>query len=248
MDSSREYYRRNLPHYQPSGYAFFVTFRLYGTLPVEMVENFRAIKKKKLALIAGYDNLKVRNEKYEEFRFEYFKLFDDYLDKCNEGYQWLNPGKAGDIVKEAIHYRDGKEYDLISYTIMPNHVHIVFIPTVMRFAESLAPVERFAESLTPVERLSESLPNGNKRNSVSLYKVTKILQDLKKYTAVNCNKVLTRSGAFWQHESYDHVIKDSDELKRIVNYVLNNPVKAGLAASTEEWMYNYVNYELIPVL
>lgn len=27
--------------------------------------------------------------------------------------------------RHALHYRDGKEYDLLTYCIMPNHVHMV---------------------------------------------------------------------------------------------------------------------------
>ncbi len=79
------------------------------------------------------------------------------------------------------------------------------------------------------------------RSTSSQYVVTKILQDMKKYTARECNKALNGSGAFWQHESYDHVIRNSESLRRIVNYVLNNPVKAGLADKQEDWKFNYYN-------
>jgi putative transposase len=227
MGKSREYYKRNLPHYQPKDYAFFITFRLYGTLPAEVIENFKAIKRKRLEIISGYDNLKLKNEKYIEFKIEYFELFDDYIDNCATGSQSLKLKEVVNIVKEAMHYRDGKEYDLIAYTIMPNHVHMVF---------------------TLVERFDKSLNSRSEPNTVSLYRVTHILQHLKKNTAIKCNRVLNRTGPFWQHESYDHVIRDADELKRIVEYVLNNPVKAGLAETPEEWNYSYVNYDLIPVL
>lgn len=59
--------------------------------------------------------------------------------------------KIASIVKEAIHYRDGKEYELIVYTIMPNHIHLVFTPidnsqnhdNVVRFTESQICKSRF---------------------------------------------------------------------------------------------------------
>jgi putative transposase len=53
------------------------------------------------------------------------------------------------------------------------------------------------------------------------------------------NKLLKRKGIFWQHESYDHVVRDQDECSRIIRYVLENPVKAGLAGSAGEWKWNY---------
>jgi len=59
--------------------------------------------------------------------------------------------------------------------------------------------------------------------------LTAILHSLKRYTAREANKMLTRRGTFWQQESYDHAVRDEGEFRRIVAYVLNNPVKAGLA-------------------
>ena len=246
MDPFGEFYERNLPHFQPSGYSFFVTFRLTETLPAEVIKNYKAIKKKRLEIIAGYDNQNVRREKYHELQSEYFKLYDDYIDKCISGHQWLKEKKVAEIVKESLHYRDGNEYDLISYTIMSNHVHMVFIP--YDKPVSLGAEHPASNIHRPVELHKELLPEQNDDTVGSPYRVTKILQDMKKFTASNCNKILNRSGEFWHHESYDHVVRDSQELKRIVNYVLNNPVKAGLVDYPEQWDYSYVNYDLIPVL
>jgi hypothetical protein len=79
---------------------------------------------------------------------------------------------------------------------MPNHVHLVIKPIVENLHELInkrITVERFAESLTGE---AEEI-NNNERNSVSLCIVSKILQDLKKFTARECNKILNRSGGFW---------------------------------------------------
>ena len=46
-----------------------------------------------------------------------------------------------------------------------------------------------------------------------------IMHSLKRYTAVEANKLLGRQGQFWQHESYDHVVRDEAELNRIRRYV-----------------------------
>lgn len=69
----------------------------------------------------------------------------------------------------------------------------------------------------------------------------RMMQRLKGRTAVAANKLLGRSGqAFWQHESYDHVVRNGEELARIVAYVVNNPVKAGLVQDWTQWPYTYV--------
>jgi len=73
----------------------------------------------------------------------------------------------------------------------------------------------------------------------SYHRMADIMQSLKGYTAYNANQLLGRSGKFWQAESYDHVVRDPDEHQRIVNYILNNPVKAGLAKQVNEWPWSY---------
>jgi REP element-mobilizing transposase RayT len=69
--------------------------------------------------------------------------------------------------------------------------------------------------------------------------ISKIMHSLKGYTARKANLLLGGTGAFWQHESYDHVVRDEAELGRIVKYVVENPIRAGLAA---QWVYCRANY------
>lgn len=69
--------------------------------------------------------------------------------------------------------------------------------------------------------------------------LSKIMHSLKRYTAQEANKLLSRTGQFWQHEYYDHFIRDEDELTRIIRYVLFNPVKAGLVDKWRAWPWNY---------
>ncbi len=85
---------------------------------------------------------------------------------------------------------------------------------------------------------------GVQRSDTSLYK---ILQSLKAFTARKCNTLLHREGAFWQHESYDHIVRDDAELTRIVEYLMNNPVKAGLCKEWQDWPWTYVKTELLEV-
>ena len=64
-----------------------------------------------------------------------------------------------------------------------------------------------------------------------LHSLPAIMHSLKRYTARQANLLLGREGAFWQDESYDHVVRSEAEARRIIEYVLNNPVKAGLVQS-----------------
>ena len=77
------------------------------------------------------------------------------------------------------------------------------------------------------------------RNCPPFYRV---LQSLKARTGRRCNELLGRENtAFWQAESYDHYVRDAAEMDRIVAYILNNPVKAGLVAEWTQWPHTYLN-------
>ena len=67
----------------------------------------------------------------------------------------------------------------------------------------------------------------------------RLLQSLKGVTAREANRLLGRTGeSFWQRESYDHWVRDTQELERIVAYIENNPVKAGLVARAEDYLWS----------
>jgi hypothetical protein len=72
----------------------------------------------------------------------------------------------------------------------------------------------------------------------------RIVQSAKGYSARRCNQLLGLSGQFWQDESYDHVVRNDEELFRIIDYVENNPVKAGLVARREDWRWSSAYHRL----
>lgn len=55
------------------------------------------------------------------------------------------------------------------------------------------------------------------------YKLKNILHSIKSYTANQINKKLGKSETLWMRESYDHVIRDDDDFKHAVNYIISNP-------------------------
>jgi len=62
------------------------------------------------------------------------------------------------------------------------------------------------------------------------YNLPDILHSWKSFTAKEANKHLGTTGAFWQDEYYDHLIRDEEDFNRSLTYVLQNPEKAGLKA------------------
>jgi type I restriction enzyme R subunit/putative DNA methylase len=67
----------------------------------------------------------------------------------------------------------------------------------------------------------------------------RITKSLKSFSARQANAILGRTGqAFWQGESYDHWVRGPEELERIVRYIEENPVMAGLVESVEDWQWS----------
>lgn len=127
---------------------------------------------------------------------------DRLLDETRTGPQYLSMPEVAEVVVATLKRGDAMHghYELHSYVVMPNHVHMLVTPRVIR-ARWLGP--------------------------------------LKGFTAFEANKILGRRGeAFWQGESYDHLVRRNGELGRIQRYIENNPVKAGLSVEAEDFRWS----------
>jgi len=68
---------------------------------------------------------------------------------------------------------------------------------------------------------------------------TRWLGPLKGFTAYQANKLLGRHGqAFWQDESYDHLVRSGTEFERVRSYIEENPVKAALVSEAEQYPWS----------
>ncbi len=63
----------------------------------------------------------------------------------------------------------------------------------------------------------------------------KAVARLKGRFARRANSLLQRTGEFWQSEWFDHWCRDAPETARIIEYIRQNPVKAGLATTWEQY-------------
>lgn len=240
----QEFHQRNLPYWQPPEATLFVTFRLDGSLPEAVLEEWRVEKKRlEMTLLrwatvappgAPPDPEAVAAEKLT-FHRRWFKKFEAALDGAPTGPLWLREERVAAIVAEALHHRDGLVYRLDAFCIMPNHVHAVFAPFL---TEALA--QALAEKAIQRRRavLHRVLP-ADTEDETCAFVLSSIMESLKGWTARHCNEALGRQGQFWQHESYDHVIRNRVEWERVVNYVANNPVKARLVANWQDWPWSY---------
>ncbi len=71
--------------------------------------------------------------------------------------------------------------------------------------------------------------------------LSQILHSWKSFTANKANSVLGRTGSFWQREYFDRAIRNEEHFAAAIEYIENNPVKAGLCEAPAEWRFSSVS-------
>ena len=163
-----QHYERRLPHWDVIGHPLFVTFRLHGSRPNSRVFPPGPLDSAGKAFVA-------------------MPLL-------------LRRPEIAQVVVAALQHGDTAlhRYQLHSFVVMPNHVHLLVTPHVVS-RQWVGP--------------------------------------LKGLTAHQGNLLLGKHGALWQDKSYDHLVR-SGEFERIRGYIELNPVKAGLVAAPEEFLWS----------
>ncbi len=215
--------RGYLPHIENKQYQM-ITFRLYDSVPKEVVEGW----KETLSLLGSLTSSQreqqeqtsrlLEQEQATGLREPRGHLFSTYkteadrllalLDKYEDagyGSCVLKDDKVAKIVHDAIFFYHGKKYNVISWCIMPNHVHV----------------------------LIEVMKN------ISL---SSILHSWRSFSSNEINKVLNRSGRLWMPEYFDRFIRDNDHFNNVVDYIHNNPVKAGLVKEATDYKWSSAGY------
>uniref|UniRef100_Q01VQ7 Transposase IS200-like domain-containing protein n=1 Tax=Solibacter usitatus (strain Ellin6076) TaxID=234267 RepID=Q01VQ7_SOLUE len=172
------YRERRLPHWDLVEHPVFVTFRLHNSLPAGRVFPTERLTSGKA-----------------------FVALDRVLDTCTSGPLYLRMPEIAAVVVNSL--RGGEmrfgRYQMHSFVVMPNHVHLLVTPHVV---------------------------------------ATQWLGPLKGFIGYKANRILTRSGPFWQDESYDHLVRSDAEFDRIREYIENNPVKAALVSEAQQWIWS----------
>ncbi len=65
-----------------------------------------------------------------------------------------------------------------------------------------------------------------------------ILHSWRSYSSKAINKVFNRSGKVWMSEYFDRYIRDLNHFDKVINYIHNNPVKAGLVSDPSQFHWS----------
>jgi HsdR family type I site-specific deoxyribonuclease len=109
----KEWHRGNLPHRNKEGLVQFITFRLADSLPQGVLKDIE----EEIRLLSN-------DKKDIERRKKYQYWLDQGLGCCA-----LSKKEMAEVMMNALRHHDGDKYDLIAWSIMPNHVHVLIKTT-----------------------------------------------------------------------------------------------------------------------
>ena len=146
--------------------------------------------------------------------------------------QKLIPNRQAEVLTECwldlpAHYTNCV---LDKFIIMPNHVHGIIIidneiaETGLKLNNTI--VETGLKPVSTAGRVAKPYP------------LSEIIRGFKTFSARRINEYQnTRGKAFWQSRFFDHIIRNREELKRIRQYIIENPLKWELEKNNHENLF-----------
>ena len=145
------------------------------------------------------------------------------------------------IVVDNLYHHHRSKYHLLEYTVLPNHVHVLFVPIVADAASvghDCTVADAASVRIKPRTTDQQNLEYHSDEVVDSVSPLSQIMHSLKSYTSNKANELLKRSGRFRQKESYDHWIRNEAELSRVAEYICNNAVNAKLTRDAWGWRFS----------
>jgi len=169
--------RGYIPHFDAGEIVQFISIRLYDAVPSHLIDFWKEQLQWPKGVVAPETVIKLT------------RLIDKYAD-AGYGQCFFRRPEISLLVVEKLLYHDNRDFRLLGWTVMPNHVHFMMI------------------------LLGKAI-------------LSKIMHSIKSYIAHQANKILNRSGEFWQREYHDRYIRSMSHFIYARNYILNNPQKIG---------------------
>ena len=176
-----------LPHWEQRNAVCFVTWRTADSLPQGKLAELSAEQE---SWRRAHPDFRLESGTAESLPLqkEYRELF------CGRMQKWLDAGMGACALRDAIrrqavektimHFQ-GERYFVYAFVVMPNHVHVLFMP------------------------LHDN-------------RIRDIVTSWKRFSAKRVNELVGESGAFWQKESWDYLVRDEIQLRKFVRYIMNN--------------------------
>ncbi len=116
--------------------------------------------------------------------------------------------------------------------ILPESVRQIVIDTCL--AGNARKFRLYAVAVMPDHVHQVLAPQYDANGPVS---IAEIMQAIKGASAHRINKLLGRKGRVWEEESFDRALRQEESIDDKVDYILGNPVGAGLAGNPLEYRW-----------
>jgi REP element-mobilizing transposase RayT len=74
--------------------------------------------------------------------------------------------------------------------------------------------------------------------------LAQVMHSLKSYPAKKINSIIQKEGSFWQPQYHDHAVRKDEDLREVVLYTLQNPVRAGLVEDFHAYPHWYCRWDV----
>jgi len=203
--------RGYLPHFDRSTVTQHVTFHLADSLAKTVIECMEG---------------ELRRFPIKSREVERRKKIEAWID-AGHGSCILREPEIAAIIRDSLRFFDGQRYHLRAWVVMPNHVHVLVQPirgwTIAKIVTSwkkftARQIGEFRRKAGEVDPGKFDIPIGLKQ------------------------RITERDGRdserVWHPEYWDRYMRDEDHFRQVIEYIHQNPVKAGLVAKAEEWRWS----------
>jgi putative transposase len=153
-------------------------------------------------------------EDLRERRMELEAYLDRGIGKC-----LLQDASIAGIAEEALLHFHEERYELLAWCVMPNHVHVLV-----------------DARMTPLSKLVQNWKVRTENQ------VRKLLALVGTKTQINLPGRCPALQFKWQREYWDTFMRDEKQTGKAIRYIENNPVKAGLCRTLEEWSFSSARF------
>jgi tRNA threonylcarbamoyl adenosine modification protein (Sua5/YciO/YrdC/YwlC family) len=115
-----------LPHWTQSDATYAVTFRLADSLPNEVLAGWEA-ERRDIILTARQQERELTDMERSRLAKLFSEKIESYLD-AGHGECWLSDERVAQVTRDALLHFEPERYELTSWCIMPNHVHVIVRP------------------------------------------------------------------------------------------------------------------------
>ncbi|MDE0770337.1 MAG: transposase [Opitutaceae bacterium] len=121
LRNTKTFWRSRLPHWEVENSEYFITIRCTGSLPIEAQRRLEELKQ-------TTEQQSSKSEAHANYQREIFSTCEKYLDQGLGFCPFESPNASLPFIEGLETWADEANWLVLSYCIMPNHIHLLANP------------------------------------------------------------------------------------------------------------------------